>query len=404
VVTTRRPSLTAVTEGSRVTSLELFFDLVFVYAITQVVALMAREDSAQSVLNGMLALVMLWWCWSAYAWLGNTVRADEGAARFGLFVVMGVMFVAALTIPEAFDDLPGGLRGPLVLVGCYAAVRSLHLALYWFASAGDAGLRRQIRAMVVVMSCGVAVLAVAAFTDGWAQTGLWALALGIELTATLAVGTSGWRLNSAAHWAERHGLVIIIALGESIVSIGVGVTALPISWPIIGASGLGIAIAAALWWAYFDAVALAAERVLARARGDHRVALATHGFTYLHLPLVAGILLMALGFKKVLAYVGDTEHHTLTDALHGVPLYALYGGVALYLLGHTGFGLRVLGSLKPYRLGVAALILLLIPVAAHVPATAALALLAAVLCGLVSYETYTYAEARAELRNQEEHA
>jgi low temperature requirement protein LtrA len=392
--------MTAVSEGARVTPLELFFDLVFVYAITQVVAMMARDDTAHGLLNGMLVTVLLWWCWSGYAWLGNQVRADDGATRLGLFGVMAAMFVVALTIPEAFDDLPGGLNGPLVLVGCYAVVRWLHLVLYRLAAGDDAGLRRQIRLMFAVSTIDVAVLgAAAAFTDGWTQTALWAFALGIDLTATLLLArTGGWRINSAAHWTERHGLVIIIALGESIVSIGVGVSELPISWPIIAASAVGIAVAVALWWAYFDAVALAAEHVLAHTRGDHRVQLATVGYTYLHLPLVAGILLVALGMKKVLSYVAGADGHTLTDALHGPPLYALYGGVALYLLGHGAFGKRVLGTLKPLRLTAATILVLLIPVAEHVPALAALALLAAVLGTLVVSETILYSEARRELR------
>jgi len=399
VVTTPRPQLTAVTEGSRVTPLELFFDLVFVYAITQVVTLMADNESAQGVLRGMLVLVLLWWCWSSFAWLGNTVRADEGTARFGLFAVMAVMFVMSLTIPEAFDDLPGGLHGPLVVVGCYVAVRVLHLVLYWFASENDAALRRQVTRVSVVMLSGATVLVIAAFTHGWAQTGLWALALVVDLGGTLALGSAGWRVSSAAHWAERHGLIIILALGESIVSIGVGVVELPISWPTIVASFCGIAIACALWWAYFDTVALAAEHVLSRSRGDHRSVLAVHGFTYLHLPLVAGIILLALGLKKVLTYVGDTEHHTLADGLHGVGLFALYGGVVLYLLGHSGFGIRMFGTVKPHRLAAAAIIVLLIPVADRIPALAALGLLTAVLAVLTVVETIRYAELRYQLRH-----
>jgi len=208
----------------------------------------------------------------------------------------------------------------------------------------------------------------------------------------------GWQIFSAAHWAERHGLIIIVALGESIVSIGVGVTALPISWPIIVACTLGVAVCAALWWAYFDVVAIAAERVLHGAHGAARVALGRDSYTYLHLPMVAGIILLSLGLKKVLAYVGDTAHHDLTDPLKGIGLYALYGGVILYLLGHLGFRLRNMGSINRPRLAAVVLLAALIPLAANVPAMAALAMLTATCLGLVIVEALLFRTERLALR------
>jgi low temperature requirement protein LtrA len=389
------------TEGAGVTALELFFDLVFVYAFTQVSALMSTQPSAHGVLRGALVLMLLWWCWCCYAWLGNTVRADEGVVRLALFAVMATMFVVALTIPEAFEDLPGGLYAPVVFVAGYVIVRVLHLAVYWRAGQGDPALRRQLVKASLPMLAGAALLLAAAATHRpQLQTALWAAALAVDYTGIYLGGARGWRLSSAAHWAERHGLIVIIALGESIVSIGVGVTALPISWPIIAASVLGIAVAAALWWAYFDVVALAAERVLREATGVARSALARDSYTYLHLPMVAGIILLSLGLKKVLAYVGDAAHHDLTEPLRGVPLYALYGGVVLYLLGHFGFRLRNMRSVNRPRLVTMVLLVALTPVAARLPALAALAVLAAVCVGLVVFEMLRYAEARHALRHE----
>lgn len=385
-------------EGSKVPPIELFFDLVFVYAITQVVQLMADNESAQGLVRGLLVLGLLWWCWSSFAWLGNTVYLDEGVPRFALFAVMATMFVISLAIPEAFDDLPGGLSGPLLFASCYLIVRLIHLGVYWFASSGDAGLRRQVSRSLVVMFVATTPLFIAPFTDGWFQTGLWALVLLIDWSATLALGTSGWRVNSASHWAERHGLVVILALGESVVSLGVGVIDQPISWAIVVASASGIGVAVALWWTYFDMVALGAERVLSRARGDHRSSLAVHGYTYLHFPLIAGIIMLAFGLKKVLSYVGDSEHHSLTDPLHGVGLFALFGGVVLYLVGHVAFGRRALGVLKVYRLAAAGLLVVLGGAAWFVPALAALVMLTAVGLALITVETFRHAEARAELR------
>jgi low temperature requirement protein LtrA len=392
----------SINEGDRVTTLELFFDLVFVYAITQTVELMAKGGYI-SMLHALLIIGVLWWIWISYAWLGNLVRADEGFVRFGLLGAMAVSFVVAVTIPEAFHDLPGGLSGPLVFAGCYAVARVIHFSMFWACAGDDAGLRRQLLRSIPPWLGGVAMLVVAAFVHHvWWQIGLWVLALVIDLGGTLLNGMSGWRIYSAVHFAERHSLIVIVALGESIVSVGVGVVHLPISWAIIVALVLGVATAGALWWIYFDVTALLAEHALSRARGAHRSEMASHGYTYLHLPLVVGILLLAYGMKKVLNYVGDTGHHTLTDALHGIPLYALYGGVALYLLGHVAFSRRMLGLLKTHRLVAAIVVLALIPVANVLPALAALGLVTLVLAVLVIYETTRWYDFRENARHPEQ--
>lgn len=397
-----------VTELSRVTPLELFFDLVFVYALTQVTALMADDLSVRGLIRGLLVLALLWWCWCCYAWLGNTVRADEGVVRVALFAVMATMFVVAVTIPEAFVDLPGGLSGPVVFAACYLVVRVLHLVIYWHAARIDGDLRRKVVRAAGPMLGGATMLFSAAllpqaiFTDpgqiSVMRTVMWVLAIAIDYGGIMVIGAEGWRIFSAGHWAERHGLIIIVALGESFVAIGVGVTALPISWPIIVALLLGVTVAGALWWTYFDVVAVAAERVLHRADSAARAALGRDAYTYLHLPMVAGIILLSLGLKKVLQYVGDAEEHSLTDPLYGLGLYALYGGVVVYLLGHLGFRLRNLGSVNWPQVGAVVLLVVLLPVADRVPALAALAMLAAVCAALVVVEVVRYADARHALR------
>ncbi|MEH0842394.1 low temperature requirement protein A [Micromonospora sp. CPCC 205711] len=405
----RAPRMRVMTEGATVTPLELFFDLVFVYALTQVTALMAANLTWWGMLHGLLVLALLWWCWCCYAWLGNTVRADEGVVRVALFAVMATMFVVAVTIPEAFNDLRGGLSGPVVFASGYLVVRVLHLVIYWHAARGDTGLRRQLLRASLPMLGGATLLFTAALLpqrltdtpngEDTLRTALWGLALAIDYGGIMAIGAAGWRIFSAAHWTERHGLIIIVALGESLVAIGVGVTALPISWPIVVASFLGIAVAAALWWAYFDVVSIAAERVLHRAEGAERAALGRDSYTYLHLPMVAGIVLLALGLKKVLAYVGDGTHHSLTDPLHGLGLLALYGGVISYLLGHLGFRLRNMGSVNWPRAVATVLLVLLVPVADRLPALAALGLLALVCVGMITVEVVLFGEARRRLRD-----
>ncbi len=389
-----RPSLTPTSFDATVTPLELFFDLVFVFALTQVTAMMAEDLTGHGVLRGMLVLALLWWSWTGYAWLSNVVKADEGAVRLVLLVAMAAMFVLALSIPEAFDDLPGGLPGPVVLAVCYFLFRLMHLVMFWLIAQDDPGLRSQLLRFTPSMVGGTTLLLVAATLDGTAQTLAWAAALLADYLGTLLAGSAGWRLASARHFAERHGLILIVALGESVVAIGVGVGSLPISWPIVVASCLGLAVAAALWWVYFDVTAARGEHALAAEPEATRPRLARDAYSYLHLPLIAGVVLVALGLKKVLTYVGDAEHHDINEPLTGIPLYALFGGVVLYLLGHVGFKWRIEHKVVADRMLAAALLLALVPVASRLPAIVALGMVAAVLVATVSFESLRYAEER----------
>jgi low temperature requirement protein LtrA len=381
-----------------VTTLELFFDLVFVYAITQVTAFMADDLSWRSVLRGLVLMALLWWSWCSYAWLGNQARADEGLIRASVIAAMGALFVVALAIPEAWSDTGGGLDAPLILALALGFVRLGHLAVYAVAASGDAGLRRQLARTAVPVGVAAVLLVVGALLGGGAQTGLWALALVIDYVGVYAAG-SDWRLPSAKHFAERHGLIVIIALGESIVAIGVGVAALPLTLPIVVAALLGLTVSVALWWSYFDVVAPVAEGVLNRSTGTDRTRLARDSYTYLHFPMVAGIIYLALGLKKVLEYVGDTEHHSLADPLSAGALWSLYGGVALYLVAHLAFRLRNVGSVNRPRLLVAVLLLALPIAVGGLPALAALGVLTAVLLALIGYEVIRYAEARDRVRH-----
>ncbi|MGI8651266.1 MAG: low temperature requirement protein A [Geodermatophilaceae bacterium] len=399
---TGRARMQAITERATVTPLELFFDLVFVFALTQVTALMADQPSAVGVVRGMLILSVLWWCWVGYAWLGNVVRADEGVIRLAMFGAMAAMFVIALTIPESFDDLPGGLPGPVVFAVGYFVVRVAHLLLFLAVSRDDPQLRRQVLRFAPSVVLGTSFLLIASQLDGPAQTALWATALVADYVGTMLAGASGWRVNSARHFSERHGLIIIVALGESIVSIGIGVTELPISWPIVVASALGLALSAGLWWAYFDVAALDSEHALAAADGERRARLARDGYSYLHLPMIAGIILLSLGLKKVLGYVGGDDGHSWVDPLYGVPLAALYGGVALFLLAHIGFRLRTTGVLEWPRLVAVVLLLVAIPAVAALPSLVTLAVLTALVAALVCFETFRYAEKRDKVRGHED--
>jgi low temperature requirement protein LtrA len=399
----RHPRLLPVSEEARVTPIELFFDLVFVFSLTQVTALMADDLTARGIVRGLLVLALLWWCWVGYAWLGNVVQAEEGLARAAMFGAMAAMFVTALTVPEAFDDLPGGLDGPVVFAFAYLAVRVLHLAMFWLTARTehDRGLRRQLLLFAPSVFGSTAVLLIASQLEGTAQTIAWVGVVIVDYVGVILGGASGWRLRSASHFAERHGLIVIVALGESIVAIGVGVTHIPISWPIIVGSVLGLAVAGCVWWAYFDVVSIVAERALRRLRGEERARMARDAYSYLHLPMVAGIALIALGIEQVLETVGEASNGELSDPLAALPLGALYGGVVLFLFAHVAFKYRTWGQVTVRRLVVAVLIIALVPLALELPALATLGLLAAVMAAMIATEAVRYSEVRERIRHED---
>lgn len=392
----RRVRTVATGTDQSVTTLELFFDLVFVFALTQITDLIAHDLTWHGVVRGAFLLGLLWWSWAAYSWVCNIAKADEGVVRAVLLCAMAAMFVIALAIPEAFDDLPGGLSGPVVLAIAYFVLRAMHLVLLWLIAEGDRRLRRTIGLFAIGKVVAAALLLVASQYHGSTQTLLWAGALAADYLSTYLVDARGWRFNSPAHWAERHGLIIIIALGESIVEIGVGVTDLPISWPILLASLLGLGVCAALWWTYFGSAVHFGERALAAEPAETRPWLARDAYTYLHVPMVAGIVLLAVGLKKVLEYVGED----VGRPLHGIGLFALSAGTALYLAGLIGFQRRTIHRWSVPRLITAAVLLVAVPLVHGLPALAQLAVLAAVLTALAGVE----ARDSSQLRNRRDPA
>ena len=367
-----------------VTPLELFFDLVFVFAITQVTGFVSADPTWTRLVEGLAILTALWWAWESYVWLGNTAGSDEGTVRVVLLSAMGAMLIASLAVPRAFGD-DGVIFGV-----AYFAVRLLHLGAYAIVSREDPQLRFVVARMASTMLPASALIVVAGALDGTAQALLWVAALTLDYGGLIARGTEGWRV-VASHFAERHGLVIIIALGESIVALGVGAQGLGLDTGIIIGALLGVAVSAALWWAYFDFVAIVAERVLREAPPDEQVRIARDSYTYLHLPMVAGIVLFALGTKKTLAHVGDE--------LEAVPAAALCGGVALYLVALSALKRRNIGSFNRPRLVAAAALAVLAPIATVVPALVALALVAVIACGLIAYEVVRYADTRDRVRH-----
>ena len=369
----------------RVTPLELFFDLVFVLALTQCTALMADTPTWEGLARGMLVLGVMWWSWVGYAWLTSVVDPEEGVVRFAIFGAMAALLVVALSIPKAFDNLA------LLFACAYAVVRYGQIVLFIVASRDDPALRHSVIGLAISTGIGISLLVAASFADGVAQGALWSLALLLDMGGPLLIDSAGWKL-APGHFAERHGLIVIIALGESIVAIGVGSKA-GVDAGVVAAAVLGVMVAAALWWLYFDIVALVAERRLSNAsEGRERNEIARDSFSYLHFPMIAGIVLLALGLKKTLEHVGDP--------LEVEPAVALLGGTALYLLGHVAFRWRNVHRFSSQRLLCAILLVALIPAAVELPALATLGIVAALLAVLIAYETVRFAELRDRLRHQ----
>jgi low temperature requirement protein LtrA len=371
-------------QTERVTPLELFFDLVFVLALTQCTALMAAEPTWTGLAKGVLVLGVLWWAWVGYAWLTSVVDPEEGAVRLVMFAAMASLLVVALCVPEAFGD------SALLFAIAYGLVRAAHIALFLLASRDDPAFRQSTLGLAGGTALGVGLLVAAAFADGWLQGALWVLALLLDMGEPFLFGAEGWKL-VPHHFAERHGLIIIIALGESIVAIGVGAE-LGVDAGVVVAATLGIVVAAALWWLYFDVVSMLAERDLARLQGRELNERARDSYSYLHFPMVAGIVLTALGLKKTIADVGES--------LDVVIAAAMLGGVAVYLLAHVAFRYRNVHSINNHRLACAVLLLVLIPVAVEVPALVTLAVAAAALTALIALEAVRFAGSRERVRRE----
>ncbi|MGD9736758.1 MAG: low temperature requirement protein A [Solirubrobacterales bacterium] len=372
-------------EGERVTPLELFFDLVFVLAITQCTALMSHHPSWSGLVQGLLVLGVLWWAWVGYAWLTSVIDPEQGAIRLLIFAAMAAMLIAALCVPEAFGSLS------LAFALALGVFRTLHIALFVLASPDDPELRRSVTGLAVSTAIGVGILVAASGFDGVTQGALWALALLLDMGGPYLFGTEGWRL-VPGHFAERHGLIIIIALGESVVAIGTGAAG-HLDFTVGAAAVLGVGIAAALWWTYFDVVALvSAQRLTNAPKGRVQNALARDSYSYIHLLLVAGIVLTAYGLETVL-------HHP-EEHLHEVEAFALLGGVGVYLLGLVSFRYRHVRTVNAHRLGLAILLAALAVVATDVSALAAETFVFVVLWAMIAWELHGYDERRDRLRDE----
>lgn len=370
----------------QVTPLELFFDLVFVFAITQVTKMLADDPSWRGVLRGMLVLAAVWWAWISYAWLTSTIDVDEGGIRLAMLASTTAMLGVALAVPRAFAN------DALLFASAYLLVRLLHIVLSLVVSRDDPSRRGALVRFVPTAALASLLLLLAALLGGDARVALWVVALVVDYLGPTVIGMGrGWRV-APAHFAERYGLIVLIALGESIIAIGVG-AGFRLTAGALAAAGLGIIVVSCLWWLYFDVAAIFARKRLAHARGIERARLARDAYNYFHLPMVAGIVLFAFGLRTTL--------HSVDDTLQTVPAVALCGGLALYLLAHVAFLFRTTGRVFRRRTLGAITLLALLPAARAVPALVSLALASGVCALVVAYEAIRYREPRARVRQAE---
>jgi low temperature requirement protein LtrA len=376
-------SVQDVEREQRVTPLELFFDLVFVFGFTQVTTVLSDDPTWRGLEHGLLILAALWWAWAAYAWLTNTVDPGEGGVWGAMLVAMAAMFVAALAVPEAFG------RHGVVFGVAFLIVNVMWLMLYAFGARGDRDLLAAILRSAPSALFGAALIVAAGFVHGGLKPLLWLVALAVGLFGPLLNGTRGWHVQPA-HFVERHGLIVIIAIGESLVAIGFGARGTGLGTGVIVGAVLGLVVVTSFWLAYFDFFSMRGQQMLSDRSGAQRIALARDAYTYLHLPMVAGIVLFAFAMKTTLAHVGDE--------LDTIPALGLCGGSALYLFAYVALRFRASRTLGGGRLVAAITSALLFPIALVVPALVALTLVAAVWVALHAYEIIWWREARARTR------
>jgi low temperature requirement protein LtrA len=374
---------TAEEEERKTSYLELFFDLVFVFAITQVTSLILEDTSAAGFVRSALVLALVWWAWSAYAWMTNAIDVENVVTRTIVMAAMAAAFFMALAVPDAYQD-----EGAWFAVA-YFTDRILQTTLFsWGVRHDPVELRATFRLAPWFLTAAFVALA-GGFVDGEARAWVWAASLAIDVVGTLTVARANWRV-APAHFAERFALIVIIALGESIVAIGIATSDLERNLAFAVSVIVAFVGVAALWWAYFDFVATAAERALRRAGPESRGPLARDVFTFFHYPMVLGIIFYAVAAKKTLEQP--------TDPLSRAGRWALGLGIAVFLSGFVLARFRVLRRIAWERIAAGAAALIAAVALDRTDAIVTLAVVVAILLVSVGIEAARLREFRADLK------
>src|SRR3954469_20720023 len=373
----RRPAGTE----QRATSLELFYDLVFVFAVTQVSHHLLDDLTWRGAGQSTLLLLVVWWSWNYTTWVTNELDPESPVVRLLMIALMLASLVMAAAIPEAFGAHAG------LFVGSYLAIQVGRHVFLTFVAAAPRTLERERAGRILVwfVAAGVFWVAGALAPEGPPRTALWLVALAIDYSAPLAlfwipgrpfIGEAAWEVTTA-HFSERFGLFVIIALGESIVITGATISGVDLDAAILAAFATAFLTTAAMWWLYFTYVARIAERRLELA--GNRTRMARDGYTYIHIVLVAGIIVSAVGDELVIAHP--------SEALDGAEVAAVVAGPAIYLLAHALFRLRLTGTVSWRRLTGAAACVVAGVVAGGADALVLAVIVLAVLIGVIASET-----------------
>jgi low temperature requirement protein LtrA len=348
----------AIEPAIRVSTLELFFDLVFVFTLTQLTNAFVRDLALVTAAQVLLMLGVIWWMYGGYAWLTNAVAPSSTTRRTLLLTGMAGFLIIALAIPDAFGE-----SGWLFGVG-YFVVNLVHTTLFIHADRGD--VATAIRSLGPLNFVSATLILVGGFTPGAFRYVLWALAFVLQVATPYLHRIQLLSINTG-HFVERHGLVIIVAIGESIVAVGLGFAGIDLDFGAVAVAVLGLCISYYLWWAYFAGDDERSEHALAAITEPlRRTRVAVRGWAYAHFPMVLGIVVLAAGVKKAVGHA--------FEPLGWGPATAIAVGVALFLLGHAWFLriLRIDGVV--HRLAAAAGVLATIPLG-HVFAVAQLAVI-----------------------------
>jgi low temperature requirement protein LtrA len=348
--------------AERVTTLELFFDLVFVFTITQLSGALAHDLSWKSLLHVALMLGVIWYMYGGYAWLTNAIATDEPINRMLLLAGMCGYFILALAIPHAYDE-----SGPAFGLG-FLLVVAVHAWLFVH-SAGEGAARGMLRLAPSNVGGALLVLAGGAF-GGDAQVVLWALAVLVLWIVPRIVGNESFEV-APAHFVERHGLVVIVAIGESIVAIGIGASEIAVDVELALVAAFGLLLSAGLWWTYFGGDDVRAEEALVALPPRQRPVAALDAFGYAHYLLLLGIVCLAVGLKKATGHAYDP----LADG----QALVLAGGVGLFLIADAWFRRILRIGTGPARAAGAVLALATIPLGTGIAAIAQVVALAVVV-------------------------
>ncbi|MEH1096299.1 low temperature requirement protein A [Micromonospora sp. CPCC 205739] len=387
--------------GTGVTPKELFLDLVVVYAFIQVTVLMARHPSAVGVAQGLAVLTLLWGTWCVNTLFGNTLRSESLLARLTVLLIVALTLIIGIAIPQALEHVPGGLPGPMIVVTCFITLRLLHLAGFWRVAHHDVARRAVRRAIVPIMAAMILLLLAALATSrppnpgtDRLAAGLWLAAAAAELASGYLLGLRIWHVSSAKHWIDRHELIILIALGQAIISTGTAVFDRPISWPIVAAVAVNMILLSSLWWAYFDTDAIVGHRTMQATPSRQRRALARDAYTYLHLPMIVGLMLLAFGLQHLLELIAHPSAPAHPQLAHAT----VFAGVLVYLLANQAFWWRIRHNVRRLRLAGILLIAALAPLTSALPPPWALTILTAVIAATIATDSRRSIDLRRQLR------